>query len=176
MAKYEILTIAVQGISIIFLALTVLYASLQLRSVQKINSQTHDWNRRNAAQEMCVRYSEFNPNKVLFLKELEYFQNKGSISLKEMEAKFEKNIELRNAAHTILNYFEYLCLGIKQGVYDEIVVREFWANTMNNVYLMLHSYVIQKRKDQPTIWVYVEEYANKWQHEKQATDSRVHVA
>lgn len=164
-----------QGTSILFLALTVFYAALQLKYVNKINTESHDWNRRKAAQDMCVRYAEFNPNKVLILKELKYFQNKGSVALNKVEEKFDKDIELRNAAHMILNYFEYLCIGIKQGVYDEAVVKEFWATIMNDVFLMFRPYIIERRKDQPSIWVYVQEFSNKWQHERQATESRPQV-
>lgn len=176
MTTYEIITIASQCISILFLSLTVLYAARQLKLVISINSQTHEWNRRNAAQEMCVRYAEFNPNKTLLFHELEIYKNQGDITLECMEDKFSNNSELRNAAHMMLNYFEYLCIGIKQGIYDEVIIQEFWSNVMSRFYSMMRPYIIDQRKRAPGLWVYIEEYNSKWEYDRRQSETRPKIA
>ncbi len=161
----------------LLVAATVLYAALQLRSVYRTNAQGHDWNRRKAAQDICIRYEEFNPNKTDLLKKLDYFNNNGVVTQQDLQELFEENPKHRLNAHQFLNYFEYLCVGIKQGIYDEQVIKEFWSTLMLKAFTMFKPYVIEYRSSyhQSTAWEMLEEYSVKWESEKKISDKRGNV-
>jgi len=171
----ELWTLIVHVITAVGLGVTIFYAAKQLKAARTVNSQAHDWNRRKAAQDICCRYDELNPEKSELLERLRFFSDDGVITREDINGIFEENPELRLICHKLLNYFEYLCVGIKQGVYDEDVVREFWSAVMVRVFSWLKPYIEQYRGE-PTssgsTWILMEEYLNKWNHEKLTRPSR----
>lgn len=172
MTDFEKYTLAIQIISTLGLGITILYGALQLRANQLVNKQTNDWNKRSAAQAMCIQYEELNPDKTELLNTLKYFQNNGIATKSELASLFNDKPELRLVCHRLLNYFEYLCLGIKQGVYDEQVVKSFWSNVMPRLFIRLKPYIEQHRSEAVatvTVWALMEEYSNKWNNEQIST-------
>lgn len=178
MTDFEKYTLVIRVFTVLGVIATITYGVLQFRASKRTNVQIHEWNRRKAAQDICIRYEEHNPDKTELLDRLKYFSNDGIVSILEIDGLWEERPDLRLVAHRLLNYFEYLCLGIKQGVYDEEVVREFWSTVMQKVLSMLKPYVEKQRKKinaSGTEWCLIEEYTNKWAYEKTKNDRRNNV-
>jgi hypothetical protein len=72
----------------------------------------------------------------------------------------------------VLNYFEGLARGVRQGIYDEQVIKTAFRGLMINVNESF-KYYIQNRRHQfhnPRVWVELEVLSDCWRQEERAVD------
>lgn len=160
-------------VSALLVFIGLLFTAYQVRLVRQVNESNHDWNRRKAAIDIAVRLNEFIPGKYLIEKSLNFTTRTDPYSLSELEDKFSETEELRQAIHQSLNYFEYLAVGIKQGIFDEEVIKRMWWLTMKSNFQLLKPYIDYWRKNKhPFIWRFMEEYIDKWSVEHNTSENR----
>lgn len=84
---------------------------------------------------------------------------------KDFYEQLEENDEARAALIAILNYFEFLAVGINQGILDELFVKKLFRTLMIGYFNDYSFYIMYKRKYQnaPTIWIEFTDLADKWQ-------------
>lgn len=129
MSEYEAWSLIINGIIAASMMLGLFFGVRQLKSLvesnqisQKIAKDAHDWNRRSAAQDALrdlrksVLLSKLNQH-------FDYLNLDGEIALNRIEKGFREEAELQNELHGLLNYYEGLARGVRQGIYDEEVVR-----------------------------------------------------
>ena len=77
---------------------------------------------------------------------------------------FQDDPEFHDAARTVANFFESVCSGIQQNVYDEQIVKENYGATVVGLYKVLERYVheIRARTNNPDIYSAFVSVAEKW--------------
>ncbi|MCK5832010.1 MAG: DUF4760 domain-containing protein [Methylococcales bacterium] len=159
--------IIISAISAILLALSVLYAAKQIKLLRIQHEEDHDWNRRLAAQETLRGYHEIQVMVEAISEHFDYHNKTEGIPEKEFQEKFNGTKELQSRLHTVLNYFEGLARGIRQGIYDEEVIKASFRGHMIRVYESFKYYIGSRRitLHNPRIWIELEEMADKWKKE-----------
>ncbi|MEE2733675.1 MAG: DUF4760 domain-containing protein [Pseudomonadota bacterium] len=158
--------LVIEIISLSLLAGSVFYAARQIKS-------SHDWNRRKAAQDIAIKYAELNPNKVVINEFLERIGHKEALKLEELKDEFKRASDLRDAIDTLLNFYEFLAMGVAQKVYDEKLIRIFWGEAMSTNRIRYKSYIDNSIKEEyPDLWRYFISYTAKWDSQKNQIQER----
>ncbi len=163
----------------IFVMVGVIFASLQLKKISKANylsylSQvaTHDWQKRKAAKDALVNRSSVSISSLN--KEFKYLNSSEPVSIASCFEAFERCENLQADLHQMLNYYEGLCHGIKQGIYDEEVIRTSLGRLMSKILHKFRPYIDNRRKElnSVTAWSDFESFVKKWEHEKALIETR----
>jgi len=83
-----------------------------------------------------------------------------------------KGLEIRDSIFVILNYYEYLALGIQANIFDEDVIKKFIKGPLLNAYNIFSLYIkhLRTRHDRTKAFVELELLAQKWIQESQTTE------
>lgn len=160
-------TTILTGISAFLLALTVLYAAREVKLLRVQHQDNHDWNRRLAAQQAVREYKEIQFMVEALSVHFDYHHRKEGIPTLDFEAKLKEIAGLQSNLHTVLNYFEGLARGIRQGIYDEELIRVAFRGHMLRVYESFRYYIEGNRQKlgNPKIWVELEDLVDAWRKE-----------
>ncbi len=154
---------------ILLLALSVLYAARQLKALQQIHRDNHDWNRRKAAQDATLSLFEGWGQQELLNTELDYIRRRDAIPITEIDEKCKTNPELLRAIHNCLNFYEALARGVLQQVFDSDIIKGTSRGVMKQ---NLHNFgpYIQRRRDTGSerAWIDTEQLLKIWQQEDDA--------
>ncbi len=166
--------IIIGAISACLMAGSVLYAGKQVKLLRNQHWDNHDWNRRLAAQQAVREYKEIQPMLETVSEHFDYQNRTEGISHDDFETKFEKNIELQSRLHQVINYFEGLARGVRQGIYDEEVIRVAFRGHMIRVYESFKYYIEGRRRKlhNQKIWIELEEVSDAWHKDERAVDPR----
>lgn len=134
-------------ISLLILIISVLIAARQLYLLRKVQKENYDWNKRIEAQKACVEfdYQLINDRKAL-AKDLDYGKDVDRIPAQKFESIFEKNFELRISCHNILNFFDGLCVGIHNHIYDEQIIKDNFETLILRTYDQFKPYIDERNK------------------------------
>jgi len=85
------------------------------------------------------------------------------IPYEHMEIRDDDNIfRAIRAESYILNYFEFITIGIKQGDFDEKLCREYFCGIFNSQLFKSENFIKFHHKRDPKIYEYFIQYAEKW--------------
>lgn len=166
--------VLIAGVSAILLAISVLYAGHQIKLLRRQHQDNHDWNRRLAAQQTIGEYREIQSMVEAVSEHFDYHDRTEGIPLEDFQKKFKETPGLQSRLHSVINYFEGLARGVRQGIYDEEVVRVSFKGHMMRVHESFKYYIEGRRRKlhNPKIWVELEEVADAWRKEQRAIDPR----
>lgn len=183
MTEYELATIIIGIISTLLILAGLLYTAIQIKKqseqielLRKQHTDNHDWNRRIQAQLICNEYKT-HVNEIKILNENLNFQSSNDpIPLDFLKQKFNEINGLRDQCHNLLNYFEGLCIGILQGIYDEEVIKKNWEETIIHCSERFRQYILHRREIfEVDVWRDLETIANQWKNEKTNKNRRPHI-
>ncbi len=85
----------------------------------------------------------------------------------------EDDVEVKSAIHRRLNWFESLAGGVKQGVFDEEVIKDAYQQVFQNTHNQFSEYV-RHRKNSVAFdaWVDFEGIIERWDQEDKAKNPR----
>ncbi|SEG47121.1 protein of unknown function [Oceanospirillum linum] len=65
----------------------------------------------------------------------------------------------------VLNYYEYVAVGVKRGIYDEAILKDSSYSTLVHMYEFCQPYIenVRRQNQRPTTWCEFEALAQKWQ-------------
>lgn len=178
------LAVKVQAVASVFMVIGLVLAWLQLRQSKKQLQSDHDWNRRQLALTELIKHRKDLSDSIRELNtSINYREQKDSYSLKEIhkhlcnDENFEStklNLtdfgkEIKHHIFTILNYYEYLSIGIKNGVFDEIIIKDSAKGGLLKANRLFGEYVKHLRTERHTnnkkLFIEQENVANKWINE-----------
>ena len=161
-------------LSVVLLAISVIYAGRQLQLLRRQHSEDHDWNRRLAAQQAIDKYHNIQLMVETISEHLDFQNRTEGITLADIEAKFKETGTLQTRVHSVINYFEAMARGVRQGIYDEEVIKNAFQGHMNRVYESFRYYIESRRRNlhNPQIWIELEEISDKWRKELRAVEPR----
>jgi len=164
--------IIIQAISTSILAISVIYAGRQITLLRKQHGENHDWNRRIAAQQAIREYREIQASIEDLSHHFDYHNRTEGVAADNFNKKFEEVKHLQTSLHTALNYFEGLARGVRQGIYDEEVVKNAFHGSMISVYECFKYYICSRRKkwDNQKLWFELEALIDKWKQEERVTN------
>ena len=80
-----------------------------------------------------------------------------------MLAKFDENPELQSQCHKLLNTYENFARGVRQEVYDEVILRSARKTAVQRTYTAFVDYVEHRRRDNnPLAYLELEKLIHKW--------------
>jgi hypothetical protein len=173
MNPFEVATLAISAGSAVFLAMGVVFAGVQLRKTRqsveaslKIHRENHDFQRRYAAQE-ALRSYDYSVLSGPLETEFRFLENAEPISLRRIQEAFRANSELQRDLHQLLNYYEALARGVRQGVFCEDVVKAGRRKAMIVAANSFQTYIEHRRKQlNPQAWTELTQLCHKWRAEK----------
>ena len=144
----------------IVLIITAGIAYIQLKA-------NHDWNRRQLALiEMKKNRAKYRKALKIIDKHLDYNRREESYTLKKITKAIKKNKtkKLYNSIIIILDYFEYLSLGISQKVFDEEVIKASTETSFIKVHKMFKAYIqnLRETRNANKLYFELEKICTKW--------------
>lgn len=157
--EYFSLTCSILMIIITFCGVMVAYVQLKKNTKAKI-----DDTKLTIKIETEYKLSEFNNLNIDELKKnkvLDYLNNTDNVeplSLNIIQQEIEKNRVIKSQLHKVLNFYEALVRGIKSGIYDEQIIKDWGMNKMKRTYRKFQRYVDNRQIDNKKAWIILEEY------------------
>lgn len=162
MAESFILVLNV--VSVTILALSALLVYLQIR-------KAHEWNRRKAAHDLI-----FEASLGRFRKIRDHLEQKIDI-YDEAQTYDTLSSELDKQDHIFLdaalNFFDNLCLAIKNNVVDESIVYDSISNILVAYARWASPWIKQNRAICPLMWIEMDPYVEKWKQRDKETATRM---
>ncbi|MFW2235950.1 DUF4760 domain-containing protein [Aliarcobacter butzleri] len=159
----------------IFTGLGVILAFYQLKA-------THEWNRRNAA---LIEAEKNKGNMITAIRELDasslpFTEKAGSYSLEEIHNVLcgnnnhsqnppitDDGKKIKQNIFAILNYYEFLAIGVSNGIFDEEVIKSLWKGGMKKTYIIYSEYIKhlrEKHLKNPKLAINFENLINSWEN------------
>ena len=137
-------------------------AGSQLEKIQETHRQNHDWERRIAAQSAVNEYSSVVDTKDL-KSEFDYLNRTDVIPLAELQGAFERCSDMQGSLNKMLNYYERLARGVRQGIYDEELIKAARLTAMKKVLRVFGPYIEHRRKEfSPNAWADLDALVDEW--------------
>ena len=152
--------------------LTLLFAGIlatwiEIHTLRIAQKDNHDWQRRQSAQNRLADNAGLLSIKSELAAYLPDNHRQGGLNKNQLDTLFEQNPELKTNIRVLLNYYESLCRGINQGIYDETVVRIALRGSIIGIYRSYQYYVSERRKlfDNPSLYSMLESQVILWESE-----------
>ena len=162
----EILRIALQLITVLFLAVGFVATVRQIKLLYSVNVDNHEWNRRKAAQDVSLTYKQAVSTDNL-KQHFDYVNNtKTRISIEKIKQGFADSSELKSDLHRLLDFFDALSRGVNHAVYDEKIIKSSWGGVIDRTFDQFLPYIDWYRENvNPKAWSETEILIDKWKHE-----------
>ncbi len=149
----------------------VLVGLLQLRLLRLSYVDLHDWNRRKAAQDAVDSVEHIAADTPLLDCKFQTMGKHDPIPLQKILDACESTVEVQTAIHRRLNWFESLAGGVKQGVFDEEVIRDAYERVFRNTYSQFSEYIRHRRNsDSYDAWSEFGHVIERWDQENKANN------
>lgn len=171
----------VQSLANIVIAIGVFMAFLQLKHNKEELKSNHDWNRRQLALTELIKHRKDVTESIRKLNSsINYRERKNAYSLNNIhkhlcgDESFDGNIltitedgaKIKHNIFVILNYYEYLCIGIENGVFDETIIKDSIKGALLKANKLFGEYVSHLRTERHTnnknLFIKQELIAKKW--------------
>lgn len=157
--------IQVQSLANLVIAIGVFFTFMQLKHNKEELKSNHDWNRRQLALTELIKHRKDVTEAIKLLNSnIDYRERKNAYSLNEIHKhlcdneSFDGNIlkmtdtgkEIKHNIFVILNYYEYLCIGIENGVFDEPIIKDSIKGALIKANKLFGEYIQHLRTDRHT--------------------------
>lgn len=173
--------VQVQSLANIVIAIGVFLAFMQLKHNKEELKSNHDWNRRQLALTEIIKHRKDVTESIKKLNSsINYRERKNAYSLNEIHKHlcgnecFDGNMlsatenggEIKHNIFIILNYYEYLCIGIENGVFDETIIKDSIKGALLKANKLFGEYISHLRTERHTgnknLFIKQELIAKKW--------------
>jgi hypothetical protein len=151
------LDIGIRIITAVIAVIALLFTAAQIRA-------TKNWNRQNATYNYCMEYRLMLKTIGDETKELFHLLDyQEAPPTKEAVRRYLDDTTQREDLFIVMEYFEKLCVGIKNKYFDEKVARSILEQALTITYANLRPYIEVRREEtgQP-ICQHIETIGNKW--------------
>ena len=181
-----------QIIALITASITLLAAGMAAIAIIYQLKANNEWDLRNTALVEVYKREAFSKALKTLEKHIHYTNLREPISEEEIHkwlcedenctGEFltltNNGLKIRKSIMVILNYYEYLAIGIKSNIFDEEVVKEMIQGSLINAYTVFSIYIEHQRKrhERTKAFIELEILAKKWisesspkQHKREST-------
>jgi hypothetical protein len=150
--------------SICLLSVVFSFIAFQLTQIVKIKREALQWNHYIKSQNALEKIRFL---KVAELNAILHNQKKiEPIPLDIIKEELEKNNNLEQQLIVILNGYEAIAIGIKLGIYDELVIKTSRCSNMDRTFIKLQNYINHRRSfTSPGTFYEYEMLVLKWRKE-----------
>jgi len=177
MTLYEKINVIIQIITLLFLGIGLVFTIIQIKKLtcqlhqnSTIHKQNHLWNRMIASQNALLEHGTTKISKLLT--EFDIVNRTEAIPIAEINNKFTENPELQNSVHLYLNMYEGFARGVRQGIYDEEIIKNARKTAMIVCLRSFSAYIDNLKIKQPKALIELDTLVKKWQHEDLNTENR----
>lgn len=171
------------GLTVLSIFVSTIALIVSFKSGKKQLHANHEWNRRQLALTEVVKNREHASQAIVALNDsLNYREQKDAYSLKEIhkalcnEEDHTKNPPLTDSGKTIkhnifiiLNYYEYLAIGINRQIFDEETIKISVKGAMIKANKLFGEYIQHLRSEKHTsnknLFINLETISEKWKNE-----------
>lgn len=147
----------IQTLNLIVLVIGIVFTYKQIKGARKEQKENYDWNKRIEAQKAVCQIVEIREDVKKIKKSFGYENKKDeTISYDVAKKILKENPDVEYSLYILLNFFENLTRGIKQGIYDEEVVKVALKGTMIDAYNYFKNYIKKHRKSRENDLLYKE--------------------
>ena len=148
------------------------FVARQLRLARKSYVDLHDWNRRNAAQTLFWSFnSGFSFAGVQDA--LDYANVMQPLEVDYLQKKFSENKQLQLDVSKLLNFFECLCVGVQNGVYDRQIIETGFKGLLMHGWLVFKKHIEFRQNTTPyKSWETFAKFAHRWEAETKSLTLR----
>jgi Domain of unknown function (DUF4760) len=149
-----------------FAAMQIRSAERNLRAMADTHRDSHDFQRRMAAQNAINQY-EFSTLSAELTKIFGYVDHDNPIEISKIDKLFSANPSNRTKLIMLFRHYEGLARGVTQGIYDEGVVKAALRGTMMRFSRAFSVYITQRRTElnSPLQWKEFTDLCEKWQQQ-----------
>ena len=164
MTTYEVMSLIVTSVSAIFIGISVIYLSRQVKLFIAAHADNHEWNRRIETLHALGNIRGINTDD---LNEKFGFTNrKDPIPLAEILDAISENHSIQLTLHKLLNFYEGLANGVFMGAYDEESIKAYRRGPMEREFVRCKNYIEYRRhQSSKTVWIAYERLIKKWDEE-----------
>ena len=162
MTTFQWAQLSLQAISAIGVIVALSLTIRQIRLLRASYVDLHDWNRRKAAQDATHEWKEYAADSVALEDKFHFRQLDGVVELAVLTNTFKEDLKLRASLHRILNYFEAIANGVRNGVFDESVIHDAFCAVFDLHIHRFGQYIKHRRASGATIWIEFDELNQKW--------------
>ena len=136
--------------------------------------RNHDWNRRSKSMDSLSISADSNRivDLELLNKAFNYSQSNEPILLSTIDEKTKENPKLLQILLVRLNIFELYAIGIQQGVYDELLLKNSICTVMTRAYFRFKNFISKHREYNSDYCINLESLVLKWELEKKNVKPR----
>lgn len=169
----ETTKVVLQAAALIVLLVGLLLTIRQIRLLRLSYVDLHDWNRRKAAQDAVDNVEHIAADTPLLDGKFQIMSKNDPIALKSILGACESTVEVQTAIHRRLNWFESLAGGVKQGVFDEEVIKDAYQRVFRSTHRQFSEYIDHRRNaDSYDAWSEFGDMIERWDQEDKASASR----
>jgi len=166
MTNLQLVQVVLQSVSVAVVVVGFFVAVRQLRLVMRSFVDLHDWNRRKAAQDACHEWREYAEDAVLLENTFRFRDSHGLVELSKLLSTFNTDTKAQASLHRILNYFEAIANGTRNGVFDEPIIRDAFCGVFDLHVQRFGAYIEYRRSHgAPKAWIEMQDLAEKWQRD-----------
>ena len=164
MSNYELISLIVSGFSALFIGISLIYLSKQIKLLISAHSDNHEWYRRIETQNALDKIREINIDALN--ETFGYANRKDPIPLDNILKEFEDNHLLQPILNKSLNFYEGLANGVFLGTYDEDSIKANRKGPMEREFVRCKYYIeYMRHQSSKSIWIAYERLINKWDEE-----------
>lgn len=164
MTNYEIISVSISIISALFVLISLIYLSKQVKLVVSAHADNHDWNRRIETQHSLDKIRDINTDALNA--RFGYVNRKEPILIEDILKAFEEDHTLQLLLHKLLNFYEGLANGVFLGTFDEVTIKSNRKSPMEIELVRFKNYIEYRRnQSNRTAWVGYERLVKKWNDE-----------
>ncbi|WP_089727287.1 DUF4760 domain-containing protein [Candidatus Thiosymbion oneisti] len=164
MTNYEIANLSIMAASALFVSISLIYLSRQLKLFVAAHADNHKWNRCIETQRALGKTREINMDALN--DRFGFVNRKDPIPPNEILDAFNDDYSLQLILHKLLNFYEGLAIGVFMGIYDVEVIKAHRRGAMERTFVNFKNYIEHRRNQiSKTLWTAYERLIKKWEDE-----------
>lgn len=165
---YEIVEIIISVLGFIGIIISIYYTRKQILA-------QHDWNRRNEAINYTLKVGtdlQVLESFSALEKAFNYIDDIETISLKDLDSKFNKTPNLRNHIILKLNCMEILAIGVINRVYDNKIIKEAWEESFKRTDNKFRHFIKKRQEIDPNYCKNMQTLLSEWTNTTKANRNK----
>lgn len=168
----EQLTLLVQISSALLVLIGLLYGSWQIKLLKLTHKENLEWNRRIETQKALTEYNLHQVAPDLNMA-FNFINVERPHRIDDLRDGFSKDPKLQSQCHSLLNANEGFARGIRQGVFDDEIVRSARKTAMIRTYTAFKEYIDHRRlENNYSAYREFEDLVNRWRNEESKPEEK----
>lgn len=172
MTTFQTVQLSLQAVSACAVVIALTFTARQIRLLAANYRDLHEWNRRKAAQDASEKWGDFAEDAIRLSEAFHFDKHHHVANLETIVELFGANKTLEASLHRILNYLETLAIGVRNGVFDEEIIKFGFRLIMPRTLRRYGPYVDHRRDKVGQVWIELSELVQRWEKDENTRSAR----